>query len=76
MEPSDCNILQTTYTCYKDFHLLKITLLDMPLQQTNLHSITNQLKDQESLFILKEWENTGHYPLLHMTVESKQDGYG
>ena len=36
MEPSDCNILQTTYTCYKDFHLLKITLLDMPLQQTNL----------------------------------------
>lgn len=48
----------------------------MPLQQTNLHSITNKLKDQESLFIFKEWENIEHCPPLYMTVENTQGGYG
>lgn len=56
MEPCDYNMLQTTYTCYEDFHLWKIALLELPFQQTNLHSITNKLKDQ-SQFIL-ESENT------------------
>lgn len=44
MEPCDRDRLQTTYTYYEDFHLWKITLLELSLQQTNLRSITYKLR--------------------------------
>lgn len=73
MEPSDCNILQRTYTCYDDFHLWNITLLELSSQQTNcIQLLTNS--DQESLFILKERENTEHRTPSDVTAEYKQDG--
>lgn len=31
---------------------MKNTLVELPLQQINLYSITNELNDQESFFIL------------------------
>lgn len=71
MEPCDCIILKIIYTCYKDFHLWKIILLELPLQQTNLQPITNKLKDQESLFILKESENIMHCTPFSIMVENK-----
>lgn len=48
---------------------MKNTLVELPLQQTNLHSITNKLNDQESFFILKESENTMHWTLFQCDGE-------